>query len=473
MHEPPQGFRHVKFSEWNIWVSPALPVTRILDSQGADIGLLLGWVINDGSFIFGDSTVQLAETPDRRKNPFHSFCGRFVIFCDFENTPSLLTDAGALFPVVYDRENQIVASSSAMIPGATLENRDSNLLKELDLVTERGWYPFGLTAHGSIRRMLPNRRLDLNSFVCERIWPLESEQDFRAKNDRSDDQLLSDLCNSLSKRVKTISMAGPTIMHLTGGWDTRMMLSAAKGSIDRINLRTYRTGGSGGKLDQQLAALLSRKFKLEHEFIDLTPVTEEERKAWLMRTGYCLNDHVIGLSTTEKKVSKDGEFTLAGAAGEVARAFYWGPKDIGKSPPSAETLLQRLGFRPTDIFVKEAQLWLDSLPKGSASWVYDLAYIELRLGCWAGVAMTGHDIAVPSFSPFNSPDTFETMMSFSDPYRADGELCKDITRRLWPELLSLPINRAAGFRKLFFLRQELSAIIPPSTKEKVKKYLRK
>jgi len=95
------------------------------------------------------------------------------------------------------------------------------------------------------------------------------------------------------------------------------------------------------------------------------------------------------------------------------------------------------------------------------------------LGCWAGVAMTGHDIPVPSFSPFNSLDTFQTMMSFSDRYRADGELCKDITRRLWPELLSVPINRAAGLRKLFFVRQELSAIIPVSLKEKVKKYLLK
>ncbi len=470
---PPDGFRSKTYLDWTIWVSPGLPVSEIRDGDGRVLGLLLGWFIKDDEFISSDSAIEIAAAPSRSRNPFNSLCGRFVVFCEYDGNPSLLTDAGALFPVVYDQSREIIASSSCMIPEVTAENRDPATIADLDLLTERGWYPFGLTAHAGIRRLLPNRALNLASFAATRTWPLEDEDDFRKHHGESDETLLQRLCESLSGRVKTVTAAQPTIMHLTGGWDTRMMLSAARESIGEIDFRTYRTGGSGGKLDQQLARLLSDRFKLKHEFVDLLPVSEAERRDWMWRTGYCLNDHVIGLSTTECSVAQAGEVTLAGAAGEVARAFYWNSDDIGKSPPTPEILLQRLGFKNTEILNDEARRWLEGLPKGSACWVYDLAYIELRLGCWAGVAMTGHDIPLPSISPFNSVDTFQTMMSFSDRYRADGGLCKDIAKRLWPELLSIPINRAAGLRKLLFVRQELSATMPPGLKEMLKKYLRR
>ncbi|WP_334128586.1 hypothetical protein [Sneathiella sp.] len=469
----PEGFHRWTFRDWNIWTSPELPVSKVTDKSGNDIGLLLGWVIYNGIFINSHSEIRIEAIPTRENNPFHAMCGRFVVFCHFNEKPSLLTDAGALFPVVYDKYQEVIASSSMLIPGTTLLNRDPRVIETLDISKERGWYPFGLTAHANIRRLLPNHALDLSNFASTRVWPLEHETEYRQKNTLEDSILLEKICSSLANRVKTLAETSPTIMHLTGGWDTRMMLSAARHCADQIMLRTFRTEGSGGQLDQLLAKELVKKFNLVHAFVDLLPISDTERNAWQFRTGYCLNDHVIDLATTEKSISNGEEFSLSGAAGEVARAFYWGPHDLGKPQPGADALLQRLGLKHADIFLKEAEIWLENLPVGGASWTYDLAYIELRLGCWAGVAMTGHDMPYPSISPFNSVDTFQKMMSFSDAYRANGALCEDITKKLWPELLSIPVNRAPGLRKLRFIRQELSSAMPLRVKEKIKKLLKK
>src|SRR5690606_19171 len=149
-----------------------------------------------------------------------------------------LTDAGALFPVVYDKYQEVIASSSMLIPGTTLLNRDPRVIETLDISKERGWYPFGLTAHANIRRVRPNHALDLSNFASTRVWPLEHETEYRQKNTLEDSILLEKICSSLANRVKTLAETSPTIMHLTGGWDTRMMLSAARHCADQIMLRT-------------------------------------------------------------------------------------------------------------------------------------------------------------------------------------------------------------------------------------------
>jgi hypothetical protein len=86
----------------------------------------------------------------------------------------------------------------------------------------------------------------------------------------------------------------------------------------------------------------------------------------------------------------------------------------------------------------------------------DLAYLELRMGCWA-YAQSYVAPDIPEISPMISRESFAAMLSLPPSARRSNALILTSIRMAWPELLELPINRYGDWRdRLRLVRRALA-----------------
>jgi len=470
--ELPKGYKHKTIGDWNIYISNDVPCIEVVNEDSNKVGLLIGWIVGDDGVFESGTQFLLPRDGIGLPLPFRRFWGRYLYFSVAGKDTYVTTDAGALFPLVFHASEGIIASSPSIIAAVAPITRDEALAGKYDLRKRHGWYPFGLTPYKEVNRLLPNHSLNLSTWESKRLWPAPETVLFSPEHERSGQKAVLELAELIRDRVQSVANQRNFRVHLTAGFDTRMLLATCRNVLNHVVFQTYDLPASTAKLDCHVAAQLVRKFSLDHKFLPYSEASDSEHGNWLWRTGFCVNDNVTRMARMEK-ANFDGSITLAGISGEVGRAFYWNKEDIGASNITPANLLHRLRIPEIEPFLSAAEGWMSNLPSGSVPWILDLAYIELRLGCWAGAAMPGHDVPHPTLSPFNSVDCYELMLSLDYIYRADQRMCVDFITHLWPELLQVPVNRAIGFHKLFFPKKELTLLLPKTLKQGLKKLFSK
>jgi hypothetical protein len=213
--------------------------------------------------------------------------------------------------------------------------------------------------------------------------------------------------------------------------------------------------------------LIAQKFSLNHDEIALQPTRQQDIDDWRWRTADCIQDSVMHLTRTVQATDSN-RYVLGGLAGEVGRAFYWRPFDIGRYGLTAEELLNRIGFRKTALTIGFAERWLDSRAACPTTLILDQAYIDLRLGGWGGPSIYGHPVSKPTLTPFNNATVFALLKSLPEKYRLSGQFAKDFVSLGSQKLAAIPVNRAHGFSRLRFLKQEISALLPAGSKTALK-----
>lgn len=379
----------------------------------------------------------------------------------------IILDAGGQLGAVHDPERRAIASIPSLVPSKS--QRDEALIEEFGLPARHGWYPFGLTPAKGVKRLLPNFALDLDAFTMTRIWPRAPDA---IPNIRPDDAM--PLIYSLTaKNARAIAGHGKFGAHLTAGYDSRMVLAAlGPEQAKRGTFVTIGLPGSNAALDARIAARLATDLGFRHEVRPLLPATAEGLEFWRVQTDECMMDVVSTFVRTLASWDKD-EIQLGGGGGEVLRAFYWHAKDIDGPPPDAEELLRRLKMPLTDRTLFAADSWLDTLPGADAVRIWDLAYIEQRLGCWAGPAIYGNPQPLPSFAPFNSRRIHAAMLGLPEKYRLNAQSCRDFIAAGWPELNRYPFNSPFGLDRLRFLKAQGRAILPRALHDPVRRVFKR
>lgn len=446
-----------RLNDWTVAASAEVPIVALCAVDGVPSGYLIGWAINDGALL-ADGTDLYLE-PDKQAAFYDRLCGRYILLYRNDGATYARTDAGGLLPLVYCPQSNTAASTpTALLPWQSLEI-NSPVSKAFNIPPRHGWYPFGLTPFVGVTRLLPNHSLCLESWQTERFWPRPQDIDAMAPAAADAEKIAIEIAKKTQKNVAAIIAAGRGIAHLTAGFDSRMVVAATKPYLADCTFETVQAPNNGKSLDSDMAAMISAKLGLRHEFIEFIETPPAEIDAWLTRTGYCVYDHVTSLAATAERYDRQYH-ALTGTCGEVGRAYYWGD-GIEKSPVvSVETLLLRLGIPETEETIAAANQWTQGLPVQGGSLFWDLAYIEQRLGCWAGPSVFGHNVSFPSLSPFNCHEIYRLMLSLPEEYRASQQFSRDFIDYLWPELLDFPFNRAVGLSKLKYMRSEIPAILP-------------
>jgi hypothetical protein len=90
--------------------------------------------------------------------------------------------------------------------------------------------------------------------------------------------------------------------------------------------------------------------------------------------------------------------------------------------------------------------WLDELPDLPLSTLLELAFVELRLGCWAAPHFYGGAPFSINLAPFSHREIFDILIRLPAAYRRNKVAATDIISTTWPELLGLPLNEYPGLR---------------------------
>jgi hypothetical protein len=452
---PPAGWSSLTVGDRNLYVSPELPVTRLVTTSNEvnprSSFLVLGWFVVDGTMYPNEREPTLrTDLPVERL--YFDMTGRFLVICHSDAGLQCITDPGGLLSLVFRPDTGEAASTPASL---SLTRPVYRCAAKEDGYRRRdptAWFPFGVTPFEGIQRALPGCMVEPASGA---VTPVP-EPVLQTFNQRESVEYI----HTLSRDFVNAVGSGRTIeSHLTAGWDSRMVLSACLMSAADTEYVTYKAPGTNGDVDSFVAKRIAQTFSLRHREVPLLPTRDKDIEDWIDRTSGCIRDSVMNLSTTVAS-SDTGRYVLCGVAGEVGRAFYWQRDDIGKTGLSAKELLRRLGFLESRQAVEAADQWLGRLPGCTRTTILDQAYIDLRLGGWAGPSVYGHPVSRPTLSPFNNAKVFSLMRQLPEKYRQSGQFAEDFVALGSTSLARIPVNRAAGLNRIRFVKRELAALIP-------------
>jgi hypothetical protein len=441
----PASFIADDVGDWRLLRHPTLRSSRIYDQHGAQLGWILGEPINVAAQAMMSHDIRLDVTIGGDKPTALSmiesivkeWAGWYLLVLAHPGLHSVMTDCGARLPCFFDETTGMVASSPALIMGIEVYVRElrRDLLTSVD-IDGKGWFPFGITALPGIRRVLPNHRLNLRTFTIERVWPTGS-----ITVDVEHEHLVAAIAHRIKSVINIVMEPEGAILPLTAGHESRTLLALSRTCAGQLSAVTLIIPGA--PVDYKIASKLAAIAGVPH--VSLAPIrsSEEERQAWLTRTGHVVGDDNPRHFNTWRSLGPKRP-GLTGLGGEVARAFYWLGSDRSDGAIDSTSLLGRLDMPQHPTLLEAAKRWLQSVDQFDLFTKLDLAYIELRLGCWGAPPPFGPDFVYRDFCPFIQRAVFEPMLALPHEFRRKQKLASEIIAREWPDLLRFPFNRLPG-----------------------------
>lgn len=420
-------------------IGPDLRCAEVQNHRGQVVGWLLGFGIDlSARALIGDHW-QLG--PDCPSDPdglawhvLHGLGGRFLFVLDHSGARRIYTDSSAQVPCVFDSEKQIAGSTAdAILNAQEYEDRFDRVLYDQLGVAGEGWFPGGPTAHHGLNRVLPGHYLDLDSWTTSRFWPRSAPVETQ-----DTDATLVVLIANIQSQIEAL-LAGPQkiALALTGGRETRMMLACAHPWIAQIDCVTI-TGRDRHQTDTVLAKKITKELGLSHRELPRVNADPTQHAQFLHRGGHCNGDSNALYHPSVWPIA-DSHVFLGGFGGEVARAFLWRKNDTPDMAVTPDLLMRRFGLAKSPEIEAAIARWLAELPAMSALDILDLAYIDLRCGCWYGVQFCS-DPTLVRHAPLFNYAAVEQMLSLPASMKRDQSMADAVIERLWPELLRYPYN---------------------------------
>lgn len=376
------------------------------------------------------------------------FGGRWVVLVASGQDVEVLHDAGAMRQVFFSRGPGGTYCASQphvlayILHKSLRDNTGLNAYLASDAFQkgEREWVGDD-TAFDGIYHLLPNHALDLRIGRARRFYP---EERFRRAPER---KVINVLSRGLSGLLKAAVNRRPLVVGLTAGIDSRVILAACRGILDRVEFVTFVSDRAPRHTDRRVASQLARDFGLNHTVCNTGHYAPDHRwvagfkeSVWSHHSDEKMNMH-FALS----RAFPDRWF-VTGTMSEVVRSFF--PR-VGK--PDRYRLAH--GYRKAGFpyLVDQVGGWLQRLPpflKLQQDYIYDLFYWEQRIGNWGAAFAAEFDVVTENLIPWNCRELLHAGLSTPRARRRHYScaLHRAVIRQLWPELLSVPFNPGNDLR---------------------------
>ena len=424
---------------------PALELASVLDAQGEQIGYLLGVGISAIDAKRHRDTISLKKSISTYQdidafveNEVYTLSGTFIFVLDIIGVQRAYLDACGSLSAVYDPERNIFASTAtAFLDLADYKKRfRQDLYSHLRILGE-GWFPAGLTAHVGVERLLVNHYLDLNSWQTRRHWPTGSIKPV------ADPVEACREIGAIARGVIDACIAdGSTVIALTGGNETRLLLSVLKDCATSLPFATVESAKT--LRDVVITKKLVDRFGLQQILLPVVQADDDGAWDWHSRAGHCVGDVNMRTYPSIAPLSEYNYF-IGGLGGEIGRGFFWKNDDKSKDSVSISRLVGALGMPPHKDVRTAIEKWYKTVPDMDIFTTLDIAYIELRMGCWGFPQCYSANYA-EELHPLIGRRTFTLMMSLPPQWRQEQRFITETIRLYWPELLEYQINKYGDYR---------------------------
>jgi len=449
----------VKLRKVNVFFNDDTNYIEVSDKHNELIGVVIGVIVDNVkgrvvtpklNLTFG---VEEIDFINQLEELLYSFSGSWLFILATDLYERVYLDPCGSQSLVYDVEKKLAASTVGLILNDTeyLERYDEELYETLN-VDELGWIPGGLTAHIGVSRLICNHYLDLAEWKMERHWPVAG-----FKTGASVDKVSKRIVEIIHSTIKSLHSDGSVVLALTGGMDSRLLLSTCKDFVSKID--TFTIAFPGSKKDVYLAKLLaSSNDTVRHSVYPPIYATEVQRDEWLYKASNSIGGVNQYNSPSLGPIAKNKYF-ISGAAGEIGRAFLWRHYDDASTELNATGLIARLGLSFNEKLKKVIEEWLDGVIMFDSYTILDLAYTELRVSSWAfaqSYAYCGKG-NMTQVSPFSNRELISLLFSLSpENRRSEAYIVRGI-ETTWPKLLKVPFNKYGDIRdKVDLIRKVLT-----------------
>jgi hypothetical protein len=438
-----QDFRDASFGNLFVHVHRHWAVVKILDSNGKQAGIFIGVVVDPAAKVVvgeqltwpsGPSTDDFDHKASFEQFIYH-FTGTWTCVVNLPGLRAIYLDAGGTIPLVFNGERRIAASSPIQIY-SDADMALSVLAVPKNFIDQDKYFPAGLTAHHGIERLLINFRLNLDSWVQERIWAPDGRR-------HELEPLIARIITRASGTIEALVNDGHTAMSLSAGRETRVLMGFCRFYLSRLTSYTIKFPKQ--VVDVAMARKLAQRHGLKHSVCEPVERSKSERAIWLKRTGHCVGGLV---SYFLVEAPHEPKYALTGLYGEVGRGFLYSATDNADDLLSPQEILKRLNLPLERSFLVAVAKWLGTLPSVDTFTKLDMAYLELRMGCWATPKFTGRESNTIQIPPMSDREVLAAFLSLPHETRKSQDLCPAIVRTCWPELLDIPINKGTRLQNL-------------------------
>lgn len=265
-----------------------------------------------GSFLIGDIFAPTVLSPEMANG-----CGRFVLI----NRKYIQTDATSLLSVFYtaDRKMSVICASSESLISA-LTGRHIERYREYKAVGGINWVPNPLsTVHGFFR-IPANTRFHFDDRSLEYLQ-------FESYNELSDEERIRLLKERITSIVMSISnQEKPVFLALTGGLDSRTILSALIANAVNFTAFTFKVDAIVSWADIKVARQLAKKYRFKH--LEIKPISDKQNSIgsivnYSVHNGGKVADRTIEyLKGDYYRLFPEDAILLHGGGFEISRNHY-------------------------------------------------------------------------------------------------------------------------------------------------------
>jgi hypothetical protein len=300
-------------------------------------------------------------------------------------------------------------------------------------------WPAAGTPFRELRHLVPNHCLDLRTGQVHRYWPHRP----LAALDMGEavDKLARLLPGMIAAATRRFDLA----LGITAGWDSRLVLAAARGVKDDIDYMTVRQASMPDDApDVAVPGRLLEKLGLAHDVVR-APLTMSAGFSYIFKSSIYLAHDQYGCDA-EAILAYSGrrKAVMTGSGAEVSRCSFRSqlPAAHRRRITAADLAhLQRMD--ESDFAIRHFQEWLNGLGNRHGVPVLDLFEWEQGHGNWLAMTQLEFDTAWREiFTPYNSRLLLETLLATDERFRRkpDYQLFRAAIERLWPEVMIEPIN---------------------------------
>jgi hypothetical protein len=253
--------------------------------------------------------------------------------------------------------------------------------------------------------------------------------------------------------MRAASNRSQLALGLTAGWDSRVLLAAARDNTDSMTFYTERSAQMAkDHNDVVIPGKLARRLGLNHvEILVPDSATDEFIKQFNAHSWRPHPKFAAGAQADFEQF-RQSCVAVVGNISEVARLPYRNQQP--KEPLDGSVLAQLVGMGGQEYANLALEEWLPAESDLAGYKVLDLFYWEQRVGRWLAGSFIEYDFTWKDlFAPFNIRSLICDLLACEEQYRslAAPHLYLEMMESLWPEVLQEPINpvRTPGIWKRF------------------------
>ncbi|MEL7116848.1 MAG: hypothetical protein AAGP08_14930, partial [Pseudomonadota bacterium] len=364
----------VELGTWRLSHCPSLPLTHLHFADGALAGLVLGFAVNGDGTLLSEAHHMPVSADD--SDPFtrierfvEDLAGRFIVLLDWKGVTRLYPDPVCGLGPVYNPSLARVGASTTLVLDRELSAPDNAETAPTPLI-------FSETTDRDVRRAVPNHYIDLTDFSLVRHWPRDDT--VLARKEQDTDEIAAAINARLGNTIQALVRNHRSILPITGGTDSRLLLAAASDHLDAVHqFIVYHTNWANSfdaEIAQQIAQILCLPLRVisrdsPRVQTALRPYDMRQLvKRRALRGGFEVETAEKGSLRAMTLVSP-GAIVLRGNVAEMTRALRWHPR-VFDNPHETDFAMAKLnvykGKAPQfDRGTVRGLAWKAALPVGA------------------------------------------------------------------------------------------------------------